>query len=261
MSKGARVGYVPQRPNFEPGVVVRTFVEQGLAEVKKVEAELERVGDAMGEADGDALEALMQRHGELTERMDFLDGWESERRVETVLSGIGLAEKLWEREARTLSGGEKSRTAMARELVSVPDLMLLDEPTNHLDLAGIEWIEDYLRQIGSAVYVVSHDRRLLDSLCETIVEVERGKLTRYPGNYTKYVALKEERFEFEHRALEGPAGPDSARGVVHQEAHGQPAHGRSQGTAEKAVAHRALEATLQRRAQARDQTLAGRARG
>ena len=195
LAKGARLGYVTQRPQFDAGVIVRDYVESGLAEVHAVERELEEVGEAMAEADGERLDSLVKRHGELTARMEFLEGWECERRVETVLGGIGLDPSLWDREARTLSGGEKSRTAMARELVSVPDLLLLDEPTNHLDLAGIEWLEDYLNSIHSAVLMVSHDRRLLDDVVDTIIEVENAQLNRFPGNYSRYVVLKEERYQ------------------------------------------------------------------
>jgi len=202
ISRGSRVGYVPQRPAFEPGMTARAYVESGLKEVHDVEAALEAATERMADAEGDELEALVKRHGELTERMEQLGGWEAERRVETVLSGIGLPEALWEREARTFSGGEKSRTALARELVSLPDLLLLDEPTNHLDLAGIEWLEGYLGEMKSGVLLVSHDRRLLDRVVDAIVEVERGMLNRYTGNYTAYVKRKEERFAEEFRAWE-----------------------------------------------------------
>ncbi len=202
LAKGARIGYVSQIPRFEAGITAREYVEGGLDEVRAVESELQRVGEEMAEAEGERLDVLVKRHGELTARMEFLGGWECERRVETVLGGIGLAPALWDREARTLSGGEKSRTAMARELVSVPDLLLLDEPTNHLDLAGIEWLEDYLISIGSAVLMVSHDRRLLDDVVETIVEVENRQLRRFPGNYSKYVVLKADRYERAQREWE-----------------------------------------------------------
>jgi ATP-binding cassette subfamily F protein 3 len=202
IAKRARLGYVTQRPRFAPGQTVRAYVESGLDEVHAVERELDEVGHRMAEVEGEELDRLVRRHGELSERMEFLGGWEAERRVETVLGGIGLARELWDRAAATLSGGEKSRTALARELVSTPDLLLLDEPTNHLDLAGIEWLEAYLLEIHSAVLIVSHDRRLLDRACDVIAELQRGRITRYPGNYGRYLVLKEEQFQQEQRAFE-----------------------------------------------------------
>ncbi len=200
LARKLRLGHVPQRPHFKPGMSARDYVELGLAEVHETARELDRLGEEMGSAEGDALERILIRHGELSEHMQFLDGWDAERRVETVLSGIGLPEELWDREARNFSGGEASRTALARELIATPDLLLLDEPTNHLDLPGIEWLEAYLAELSSAVMIVSHDRRLLDRAVNTIVEVEFGRLTRYPGKYSAYVNLKAERFESEYRA-------------------------------------------------------------
>jgi ATP-binding cassette subfamily F protein 3 len=202
LERGARIGHVEQRPHFPPGLTVRAFVEQGLDEVHAIERELEEVSHAMAEAGGEALELLTRRHGDLTARMEFLGGWEADRRIETVLSGIGLDASFWEREARTLSGGERGRASLARVLVSVPDVLLLDEPTNHLDLTGIEWLEDFLRNLKSAVLIVSHDRRLLDRLVDSILEIERGRLVRYPGNYGRYVELKAERHKAELRAYE-----------------------------------------------------------
>ncbi|MEM7516931.1 MAG: ABC-F family ATP-binding cassette domain-containing protein, partial [Planctomycetota bacterium] len=202
LRKGARLGHVPQRPHFDEGVTPLSYVESGLAESRSVIDEFERVGIAMGDASPDELEKLMARHEELSGQLETLGGWDVERRVETVLSGIGLREDLWEREARTMSGGEKSRVALARELIAGHDILLLDEPTNHLDLRGIEWLEDYLRDLKSAVLIVSHDRRLLDNAVSAIVELERGKLERYPGNYSRYVDLKAERFESERRAFD-----------------------------------------------------------
>ena len=202
LEREARIGYVVQRPVFEPGLSVRAFVEQGLAAIRALEADLERLSHAMAEATGGELASLTKRHGDLTAHMEHLGGWEAERQVETVLSGIGLDPSFWEREARTLSGGEKSRACLARVLVSVPDVLLLDEPTNHLDLAGIEWLEEVLRHLKSAVLIVSHDRRLLDHLVDSIVEIERAGLARYPGNYGRYLDIKAERYKSELRAYE-----------------------------------------------------------
>jgi ATP-binding cassette subfamily F protein 3 len=156
----------------------------------------------MAEAAGGELDSLTKRHGDLTAHMEHLGGWEAERQIETVLSGIGLDPSFWEREARTLSGGEKSRACLARVLVSVPDVLLLDEPTNHLDLTGIEWLEEFLRHLKSAVLIVSHDRRLLDRLVDSIAEVERAQLARYPGNYARFLEIKAERHKSAQRAYD-----------------------------------------------------------
>ncbi len=202
LRKNARLGHVSQRPQFGAGTTVRAYVESGLDEVRGAIKELEDVNHQLTEAHGEALERAMARHDELTEEIDVLGGWETERRVEVVLSGIGLREELWDRAAATLSGGEKSRAALAKELVAGHDLLLLDEPTNHLDLEGIEWIENWIRLQKGAVLVVSHDRRLLNNAVDSILELERGQLSRYPGRYDEYVRLKEERFTSELRAYE-----------------------------------------------------------
>ena len=205
LRKGARLGHVPQAPEFTPGETARGYVTGGMEEARKALHESESLAERMGHAEGAEIERLMREHERAVERARRLGAWEIERRVETVLSGIGLARELWEREACTLSGGERSRTALARELVAGHDLLLLDEPTNHLDLAGIEWLEDWLKGLDSAVLLVSHDRRLLDNAVDAIVELERGELRRYPGSYSRYVDLRTERFESELRAWQNQA--------------------------------------------------------
>ncbi|MCH2104511.1 MAG: ATP-binding cassette domain-containing protein [Planctomycetes bacterium] len=200
--KGVKVGHVPQRPEFGPGVTVRSYVESGLAYAQELIQEFEEIGDSMGEAEGEELDKLLERHTALSERIDAAGAWEIGRRVEAVLSGIGLGEVFWDREAATLSGGEKNRAALARELAAGHDLLLLDEPTNHLDLEGIEWMEAWLSELKTGVLIVSHDRRLLENAVTNIVEIERGSLTRYPGKYSKYLELKAERFDSALRAWE-----------------------------------------------------------
>ena len=200
--KGVKVGHVPQRPEFGPGVTVRSYVESGLAYAQELIQEFEEIGDSMGEAEGEELDKLLERHTALSERIDAAGAWEIGRRVEAVLSGIGLGEAFWDREAATLSGGEKNRAALARELAAGHDLLLLDEPTNHLDLEGIEWMEAWLSELKTGVLIVSHDRRLLENAVTNIVEIERGSLTRYPGKYSKYLELKAERFDSALRAWE-----------------------------------------------------------
>ena len=202
ISRQARTGYVSQRPHFEPLVKAFEYVEGGLAEVKALLAEARDLEAHLSEFEGDALDRAVERFSHVTETIEHLGGWHADRQVELVLDGIGLGRHLWEREARSLSGGEKARVAMARELVRRPDLLMLDEPTNHLDLEGIEWLEAYLKEFAGALLLVSHDRRMLDRVTTAIVELEWGKLRRYPGNYDKYVQLREERFTSEMRAWE-----------------------------------------------------------
>ena len=260
LRKGARVGSVPQRPAFAPGLSVRAYAEAGLEETRRVLARLEAVAEEMGAAEGAALERLMTEHERLTGRVEELGGWETERRVETVLSGIGLPPALWEREARTLSGGEKSRAALARELVSGHDLLLLDEPTNHLDLDGIEWIERYIRELPGAVLIVQ----------PRPAAPEPGR-----GHHPRAGVRQPDALRGQLPALRGPeggalpgrpagvggtAGPHPPRGVLRQEAHGQPAHGRGQGPAEAAEGPRAPRAALPRRAPAQDRAAQGSAR-
>ena len=200
--KKARLGVVPQRPKFGEGETAREYVATGLDELHRTIERYEKCAEEMGTAEGEELERLMSEHDRLGGRIDQLGGWDTERKVETVLGGIGLPETHWDREARLLSGGEKNRVALARELIGGHDLLLLDEPTNHLDLEGIEWLERYLKDLPTGVLIVSHDRRLLTNCIDRIVELERGRLVAYAGNYPKYLQLKAEKFESEQRAWE-----------------------------------------------------------
>ncbi|MFT7671114.1 MAG: ATP-binding cassette subfamily F protein 3 [Planctomycetota bacterium] len=226
LRKGTDVGCVDQRPTFEPGVTVRSYIEGGMARAKQAVVDLEQVLEDMGSAQGDRLDQLMARQSELTDRVEMLGGWDIERRVEKVMGGIGLPEDLWERDPATLSGGERGRTAMARALAGGHDLLLLDEPTNHLDLPGIEWIEDYIKNLQGAVLCISHDRRLLTNAVESIFELERGHLIRYTGNYKKYIFLKEERYQANKKAY------DVQREVIRKEEAFIKKHMGSQRTAE-----------------------------
>jgi len=154
------------------------------------ERELEELGTRLSE---DPSNALMERYGRLQSEFERDGGYEYRARAASTISSLGFAPEDWKRPVGSFSGGEQSRIALARLLMEEPDLILLDEPTNHLDLRAIEWLENFVKGARSAVLVVSHDRYFLDAVAGSILELEDGRLGRYTGNYSKYVAEKKAR--------------------------------------------------------------------
>jgi ATP-binding cassette subfamily F protein 3 len=154
------------------------------------ERELEELGTRLSE---DPSNALMERYGRLQSEFERDGGYEYRARAASTISSLGFTPEDWKRPVGSFSGGEQSRIALARLLMEEPDLILLDEPTNHLDLRAIEWLENFVKGARSAVLVVSHDRYFLDAVAGSILELDDGRLDRYPGNYSKYVAGKKAR--------------------------------------------------------------------
>jgi len=177
MTQGVRICYVPQEPVFEPGHSVYEAVSEGVAEARAARQAYEE------HAEGVDLDALQTR-------IEALDAWNWEQRVETTLAQLHLDGT---REIGQLSGGMKKRVALAQALVAVPDVLLLDEPTNHLDLDSIAWLEELLRGFKGAVMVITHDRAFLDGVATRIVELDRGIIRSYPGNFSAYERMKEEQ--------------------------------------------------------------------
>ena len=182
---GLRVTTVPQEPVFAPDSTVFDAVAEGLGHVRALRGRYE----TMTAAGGDAHELADMQH-----EIDALDGWTWESRVTTTLTQLSLDA---ETRVATLSGGLKKRVAIARALVASPDLLLLDEPTNHLDLAAIAWLEELLRNFKGSAVIISHDRAFLDNVVTRIIELDRGKLTTFPGNYAAYETQKAAQLEFE----------------------------------------------------------------
>src|SRR5829696_3256507 len=186
---GARVGMTSQ--SLYAGERGRISVEEEIisafAPLMEREKELEELEARLAE---DHSSSLLERYGKLQGEFERDGGYDYRARAASTLSGLGFAPEDWKRPVGSFSGGEQSRIALARLLLEEPDLVLLDEPTNHLDLKAIEWLENFVKGAKSAVLVVSHDRHFLDAVAGSILELEGGKLTRYPGNYTKYVAEK-----------------------------------------------------------------------
>ena len=177
MTQGVRICYVPQEPVFEPGHSVFEAVSEGVAEARAVRQAYEE------HAEGVDLDALQTR-------IEALDAWNWEQRVDTTLARLHLDGA---REIGQLSGGTKKRVALAQALVAVPDVLLLDEPTNHLDLDSIDWLEELLRGFKGSVMLITHDRAFLDGVATRIIELDRGIIRSYPGNFSAYERLKEDQ--------------------------------------------------------------------
>ena len=191
-----KLASVSQEPAFRPGQSVFEAVAEGLGEGTKLLVDYHAATHALA-AHGHAPEddaALLERVQHLQEALDATDGWSLQHRIEATLSRLQLAE---DDPVADLSGGLKKRVALARALVMAPDLLLLDEPTNHLDFTAIEWLEETLLAFSGSVLVVTHDRRFLDSVALRIVELDRGKLSGYPGNFRAYQQNKAEALETE----------------------------------------------------------------
>ncbi len=180
-TQGLRIRYVPQEPSFEAETSVFDAVGEGVAEARMVR---ERYEAHAAEDDLDALQT----------RIETLDAWNWEQRVETTLAQLHLdgARRIGE-----LSGGTKKRVALAQALVALPDVLLLDEPTNHLDLDSIAWLEELLKGFRGSVVVITHDRAFLDAVATRIVELDRGTLRSYPGNFAAYESRKVEQLASE----------------------------------------------------------------
>ncbi len=193
---GIRVGYLPQEPQLDPSKDVRGNVEEGVAEIKNAQAELDKVYAAYAEPDAD-FDALAKEQARLENILQAADGHNLEHRLEIAADALRLPP--WDAKVEHLSGGEKRRVALCRLLLSGPDMLLLDEPTNHLDAESVGWLERFLQEYPGTVVAITHDRYFLDNVAGWILELDRGRGIPFEGNYTTWLEAKEKRLESEQK--------------------------------------------------------------
>lgn len=200
-ARGTRLGLLAQHIHFEPGSTVHESALAAFGHLQEIEHEMHELEHRMAEVDAD-LEKVLERYSDLQHQFEREGGFEYAARAESILQGLGFDRETWPLETEKLSGGQQNRLGLVRLLLAEPDVLLLDEPTNHLDVGAVEWIEEFLQAYPAGFVIISHDRYFLDRACRRIVELENGRASSYPGNYSDYLAEREVRREAQQRAYD-----------------------------------------------------------
>jgi ATP-binding cassette subfamily F protein uup len=190
ISKGTKVGYLAQDPVFDAENTVIDEAELAFAKLHELSHRLRDLEHEMAEHQGEDLEKTLQKYQDVQHEFDIEGGYAWRHKLEATLQGIGLEKEIWEQNVATLSGGQRSRLALAKLLIAEPDLLLLDEPTNHLDIDSIRWLEEFLREWKGALLFITHDRAFLRRLATRIIELDRGRLQSGSGNYDEWLRQK-----------------------------------------------------------------------
>lgn len=196
LSPGYTVGYLEQEPKLDETLTVRQVVEQGVQEIVDLLAEFNGITDKFSEPDAD-FEKLCDRQAVLQEKLDHLDAWDLDSRLELAMDALRCPEG--DAQIKVLSGGEKRRVALCRLLLQKPDILLLDEPTNHLDAETVAWLEKHLHSYPGTVIAVTHDRYFLDNVAGWILELDRGEGIPWKGNYSSWLEQKQGRLATEEK--------------------------------------------------------------
>src|SRR3954447_4222306 len=191
--RGARVSILAQEPRFESHRTVREKARQAFQVALEAQARMRDLEFAMQSADEDGLDALMAEYERLSLHFEAAGGYDVEHHTDEILSGLGFTLDQIDQPAQHLSGGQKTRLALAKVLLSDPDLLLLDEPTNHLDLGMLEWLEGFLNGWRGACIIMSHDRYFVDRVTKRTLELSHGRLEDYPAPYGRLLDLRAER--------------------------------------------------------------------
>jgi ATP-binding cassette subfamily F protein 3 len=202
ISRGITLGHLPQDPVFDPANSVIDEAELAFAPLHDLAHQMRDIEHQMAVVQGDELDRVLHKYQDVQHEFELAGGYAWQHRLEATLLGVGLPRTIWEQPTKTLSGGQRSRLALAKVLIGQPDLLLLDEPTNHLDLAAVEWLEEYLGTYSGAVVLISHDRYLLDRLATRMVWLTEARLRSYPGNYSAYVQQRDLQELSQQRAYE-----------------------------------------------------------
>jgi ATP-binding cassette ChvD family protein len=192
LSPGYTVGYLEQEPALDDALTVRQVVEQGVGKTVALLKEFEQINEKFAEPMGDeAMNALMERQGEVQEQLDRLGAWDLDSQLEMAMDALRCAPP--ETLIKNLSGGERRRVALCRLLLQKPDVLILDEPTNHLDAESVGWLEQHLKRYAGTVIAVTHDRYFLDNAAGWILELDRGEGIPWKGNYSSWLEQKQAR--------------------------------------------------------------------
>jgi sulfate-transporting ATPase len=198
LSPGHTVGYLEQEPQLDESKTVRETIEEAVAETVALLKEFDEINARFGEEMSDEeMNKLLERQGEVQERLDALDAWDLDSRLEMAMDALRCPPG--ETPVRVLSGGERRRVALCRLLLMKPDILLLDEPTNHLDAESVAWLEQHLQQYAGTVIAVTHDRYFLDNVAGWILELDRGEGIPWKGNYSSWLEQKQERLRREEK--------------------------------------------------------------
>ena len=194
--KGTKIGYLPQEPQLDPTKDVRGNVEEAVQEQRAMLNRFNEISAAFAEPDAD-FDKLMQEQAKVQERIDTLDLWNLDNKIEIAMDALRLPPA--DADVTTLSGGEKRRVALCRVLLEQPDMLLLDEPTNHLDAESVAWLEHFLGEFPGTVVAITHDRYFLDNVAKWILELDRGRGVPYEGNYSGWLEQKRTRLAQEEK--------------------------------------------------------------